>query len=527
MPLTAIQTTAFFEDAAQMAIPNATVIQLQQEGISSVSDLADVDEETMKQIVNNLKKPGGTIPNPHGGPPAHIPTPPFILGAKSFKRLSAACNLVRYYDTINRSLTPGNLQWNQVMKNFDEQWKALQERKGKDARSPDVPAITKALPIINWTESFNDYLHRVIGVRSIPLAYVIRDKVDVIPIQAPQHAANQPYAAIHGSIESELIARALHTHGLYRTDNQAVYYKLEEATRGTSYAASIKPFQRAKDGRNAWLALKNQYAGKDKWEAELKRCDALIHERKWKGQTSYGLERFTQMHRFAYVTMQQCAEHVAYQLPNEHTRVGYLLDNIHSTDAGLQAAMASVRTDDAAGGLRSDFEAAVAHLLPYCPVSRNRAAGNKRDFQVSDARASKQAREADISAFGSKPAIGKSGVHLRFHHDEEYAKLTLNQKRELRRFRDNNPSVQAEYEAAMKNRKKPFASKQRQLKRQKKFEAKVAAAVSEQITAIQQTQDADDTQDVVKQFIMSVVKEAGGKTPNETTLNKILKKVKG
>ena len=38
---------------------------------------------------------------------------------------------------------------------------------------PDVPTITKALPIIKWTEAFQDFLHRVIGARMIPLAYVI------------------------------------------------------------------------------------------------------------------------------------------------------------------------------------------------------------------------------------------------------------------------------------------------------------------------------------------------------------------
>ena len=44
--------------------------------------------------------------------------------------------------------------------------------------------------------------------------------------------------------------------------------------------------------------------------------------------------------------MQQCAEHMEYQLPNSHTRVSYLLDGIQCLDAGLQVTMASVRTDD-------------------------------------------------------------------------------------------------------------------------------------------------------------------------------------
>jgi hypothetical protein len=136
------------------------------------------------------------------------------------------------------------------MKNFDIQWKALEDKKKGD--KPEVPKITKALPIIKWTEAFWDYLHQMIGVRTIPLAYVIRPDVAVPEIGGI--AARAPHSAEHEAIETELTARASHAHP---EDNSTVYYKLEEATRATSYAASIKPFQRTKNGRGAWLALSN------------------------------------------------------------------------------------------------------------------------------------------------------------------------------------------------------------------------------------------------------------------------------
>jgi predicted RecB family nuclease len=50
MPITAAQTTAFFEQAAQMGIPNATVVQLRAEGIETVADLADCDKDTTEQM---------------------------------------------------------------------------------------------------------------------------------------------------------------------------------------------------------------------------------------------------------------------------------------------------------------------------------------------------------------------------------------------------------------------------------------------------------------------------------------------
>ena len=183
-------------------------------------------------------------------------------------------------------------------------------------------------------------------------------------------AAGTPHSAEHETIETELIFRASHGHPLFREDNLAVYYKLEEATRATSYAASIKPYQRTKNGRDAWLALSSQYAGKDKWEAEIKRHEQLLHTRLWKGQSNFTLKRFIAQHRNVFVSMQAAAENVTYQLPNEHSRVGYMLDAIQCSNAGLQATMASIKTDQA--GLRQDFEAAATHLLPYDPVQKKR-----------------------------------------------------------------------------------------------------------------------------------------------------------
>jgi hypothetical protein len=144
-----------------------------------------------------------------------------------------------------------------------------------------------------------------------------------------------------------------------------MYYKIEEATRGTPYAASIKPFQRTKDGRGGWFALLSQYAGKDKWEAEIKRHEKLLHTGEWKGQSNFTLERFIAQHRNAFVSMQAASEDVTYQLPNEHSRVGYLLDAILCNDTGLQAPMASIKTDQTADGLRNVFEASATQLLPY------------------------------------------------------------------------------------------------------------------------------------------------------------------
>jgi hypothetical protein len=221
MVLTGVQTTAFFENADQMVIPNVTVLQLVAEGIDQVDDLAEFDKDTIYQIASNLCWP------PAG---AH-----YVFGAKSQKRLVAAAEIVRYYETVGQPLTAANRMWNTVIKRFEIQWKALKDK--KDGDEPETPKIAKGLNIMKWSESFRDILHRCIGVRMIPLAYVIREVEP--PTGTTALAAGEPHFTTVGCIENELIMRGSHTHPLYLDGNTAVYYKLEEATRGTLYAASI------------------------------------------------------------------------------------------------------------------------------------------------------------------------------------------------------------------------------------------------------------------------------------------------
>ena len=117
MVFTAAQITTFYEDAAQMAVPAATRAQLQMEGLVSVSDLLEFDKDSFKEVVDNLRRPGGRIPNPDVHPPdgSTIPQPPFQIGAKSVMRFVAASKIVRYYETVGRELTAANMRWSEII----------------------------------------------------------------------------------------------------------------------------------------------------------------------------------------------------------------------------------------------------------------------------------------------------------------------------------------------------------------------------------------------------------------------------
>ena len=88
--------------------------------------------------------------------------------------------------------------------------------------------------------------------------------------------------------------------------------------------------------------------------------------------------------------------------------------------------MASIKTDNGCEGMRNNFEATAAHLLPYDPVAKKRSSGQTRgSAQISSV--------MDPSPATMKnPSIGKTGVHLCYYKAGEYRNLSNDQKEELK-----------------------------------------------------------------------------------------------
>ena len=114
--------------------------------------------------------------------------------------------------------------------------------------------------------------------------------------------------------------------------------------------------------------------------------------------------------------MQEAALHVAFQLPNEHSRVGYLIENIVNSDPDLRAAIAQVRVDR--DGMRKDFEGTVTYLLPVDPFFKKLSNNSNRNPQVSATTLQNKSKS-------------RTGVDFTWHKPEDYKKLTPAQKKEL------------------------------------------------------------------------------------------------
>ena len=196
--------------------------------------------------------------------------------------------------------------------------------------------------------------------------------------------------------------------------------------------------------------------------------------------------------------MQASAEHVQYQHPNEHSRVGFLLEVIQCSDLGLQAAMASIETDNGLEGMMHNFEATAAHLLPYDPVAKKRSSGQKRgSAQISSV--------IDPSPTKTKiPSIGTTGVHLHYYKTGEYRNLTNEQKEELKEWRANNPNT---FKAGSKKARKE-APKKSISSMKKEVASSVEAALNNSVKFDDQVNDEE-------KYNMSMVQAAVAKTLNQ------------
>ena len=170
--------------------------------------------------------------------------PPTPLSAKTLTRLLVTAVAWHYYTDTGRKNTATNMHFQNVLRSFNIEWKAIQAMADKD-NELDLPIISRSLPPLKWSESFKQYLYHSFGVRTVPLTYVIRNSIDVDP-EAPtpgtEPDTNVTYDPLEdgksfgssGSVLGNLINRSSHTHPLFKSDNATVYSLIEQAARNCS-----------------------------------------------------------------------------------------------------------------------------------------------------------------------------------------------------------------------------------------------------------------------------------------------------
>ena len=140
--------------------------------------------------------------------------------------------------------------------------------------------------------------------------------------------------------------------------------------------------------------------------------------------------------------MSEASDYVSHQLPNNRTRVGYLIDSITSTDVNVVAALASIHMD--VTGRREDFDEASIFLAQICPITKKKGGGKPT---------------AKIGAEGAKlsSGVGSTGVEPRYYKSAEFIALTPAQRAEVSEY--NATKDGGKWKGKGKGNGKPFDKK--------------------------------------------------------------------
>ena len=125
-----------------------------------------------------------------------------------------------------------------------------------------------------------------------------------------------------------MVQRLPHTSPHYRADNVTVYAHLVTENLGTQYTLTLAPFKLAKDGRGVKILLEAQFAELAHWDAEAKKVNYFMMNRQFTGQGVQDLHSLTGQYRASFHTLQQCADHMQLEIPNDRTRVWWLIDSM-------------------------------------------------------------------------------------------------------------------------------------------------------------------------------------------------------
>lgn len=421
---------------------NAKANAVIEEGLDTFESFLDFTKEDIKTLCNSIRKPGGVIAG-RGRNAVDVPNNGFHVPAIAETRLAWATYAAQYYHTVARPINARTMSWNYI-----RYFNSLKEERDNHTAPESMQKLSSKITIMKWINLFEEHLSSVLGVRKVPLQYVIRDTVEPNTIEEdplPNEVGSPPYAARYDSFNDEMIARTSHTHPGYKADNKHVFNLLNDGLAGSSYISSIQPFSQRKNGREAYKALVLHNLGSAKWDKVAEDADRRLTKVEWNGKSQrFTLLKHLTSHRNAHNDLVRSSRFIDYQIPSESQRVKRLFASIKCSDSRIESVRVQVLSDPT--GLGNDFERCADLLLLARPS--NPPSGPGPNHRIS-ALNQENKRKRDQSKL---PSRGKSGVEFTYYRKEDYEKLNKAQKHELYEWQTANKKARLEKRSANKQK---------------------------------------------------------------------------
>lgn len=344
-----------FLDAAAQAI-------VEEQGIDSLDEIRLLTDAEISNLGQLLRRPGGTVPGADG--PA-IPNPGIQVNARAETNMKLLAFYLRHKVRTSRTIAPAavtleNIRSIRELRDFEATYKP----------SDDVPSINAK----DWPktmESILEYLRSYLGDKKIPLAYVVR-KDENVPDEDPDGG--------YATVQDEMIARAPHftTVGAVRTldptflvNREKVWEIIARITREHSCWTYVKPAQRTRDGRMAYLALYTHFLGPNNVDNMATQAEDKLKSTVYNGeQRRWDFEKYVNMHKQQHSIMEGLVEH-GYTGIDPRSKVRYLLDGI-KTDK-FDSVKTRIMSD---ATLRNDFDACVTLYQDFIKQTTSKSRGN-------------------------------------------------------------------------------------------------------------------------------------------------------
>ena len=391
-----------------------------RQGLSSIEDLRDLDDDGVTNLCKAVRRPGGVQAPPAAAAgvaaPPPVPNPGFEVSILAETNLKLACYFVRHRIRIDRATTPNDLTMANIRPMRDlKEYETMHD-------DPEAPELDNR----DWPrniELIKEYFAECRGTSGIPLAYVIR--TDEFPGADPQGGFE--------SDEAEMIARARHRVGngpndgftrQYLQDRAKVWIRLSAMCERMDCSTYIRKASRNRDGRAAYQALFDHYLGPNNANNLANEAERKLMNTSYNGEHKrFNFEKYCKIHVNQHAILEGLRQQGVHPGIDDRSKVRHLMDRI-KTDQ-FQAVKTRIMSDDS---LQADFTRAVSLFKDF--LAQRPSASQSQVSSIS----TKTDSNSGKTKSGGKASVG---VEDRYYKKDEYQKLSHAQRKKLKEMREN------------------------------------------------------------------------------------------
>jgi hypothetical protein len=279
-------------------------------GIDSTLSLHAISLADVREMMNSIRRAAEKATVPAG---AVRPSFNFLVGL----RIKAFRLWIEY--RVERGQTYGSALYDHVaMARFTSRLTEVQNLEASAASSsiPDPPKLASFETWETWEELFTTYLSHVrSSTLKIPFTYLIRPPRDTASqaaweaMTAAQRTDVLDTAAVN-PVDEDLISTARHSGPNFTIDNRVLFDLLKTLTIEGTCWSFLEQFNHARNGRAAFLLLKQQAEGN--WAVTSKRTGAYnsISNAHFTGKGRFTFAQYTAVHNTAHNKLDATAEPV-------------------------------------------------------------------------------------------------------------------------------------------------------------------------------------------------------------------------